>query len=102
LHALTLAIKQICGHNFRNSNNTNAEAAAAGFGLLSARMSVLAKKKRLFSTNLFALKIYCYAATSGTSGEIQAGKKGASNACPTIYGIAAIVANCKCCGKQVN
>jgi len=30
------------------------------------------------------------------------GEKGASNACPTIYGIAAIVANCKCCGKQVN
>jgi len=59
-------------------------------------------RKRLFSTNLFALKIYCYAATSGTSGETQAGKKGASNACPTIYGIAAIVANCKCCGKQVN
>lgn len=50
--------------------------------------------------NLFALKIYCYAVWLPLEWP-EMGKEATAKA-KTIYGIAAIVANCKCCGKQVN
>lgn len=67
---------------------------------ISAKVVLQAAVVAVATCNLFALKIYCYAVWLPLEWP-EMGKEATAKA-KTIYGIAAIVANCKCCGKQVN
>lgn len=86
------------------TNATGSDAAAPAWSRAKARQGKVARSSTLrFLQVVAGLQLVCIEnlllrslAATGMAGD------GDGEASETIYGIAAIVANCKCCGKQVN